>query len=148
MIIDSLTNLGKYVALNPHFQTVVDYLAANDLKTKPEGKEFIDGEALFVNFSMAKGKTAEMAKLETHDKMIDIQIPLSGPETMGYTPRVDLPEVEYDSAKDISFYEGAAQQYVTVYPGMFAIFFPQDGHAPCISDEKMIQKVIFKVEVK
>ena len=55
---------------------------------------------LTVNFTLAKPKTKEEAKLETHNDFIDIQIPLSGVELMGYTPRTDLPEEEYDTAKD------------------------------------------------
>lgn len=146
MIIDSLENLEKYVALNPLFPKVMKYLAENNLAEKAEGKELIEGNDLFVNFSLANGKTNEQARLESHDVMIDIQIPLSCPETMGYTPRILLPEQPYNAEKDITFYEGPAQQYVTVCPGMFAIFFPQDGHAPCISDEPTIRKVIFKVK--
>lgn len=146
MIIDSLDNLEKYVALNPLFRDVVDYIKSNDLNAKQEGKELIKGTDLFVNFSIAQGKTAEDARLETHDRMIDIQIPLSCEEVYGYTPRVDLPEQSYDAEKDITFYDGPAQQYVKATPGLFAVFFPQDGHAPCISTEKTIKKVIFKVK--
>lgn len=145
MIIDSLENLEKYVALNPLFRDVVDYIKSNNLEARPEGKELIKGGDLFVNFNTAQGKTAENARLETHDRMIDIQIPLSCEETYGYTPRTDLQEQAYDAEKDITFYDGPAQQYVKAAPGMFAIFFPQDGHAPCISSEKAIKKVIFKV---
>ncbi len=146
MIVDTLDNFGKYVSLNPLFSQIAEYISANNLARHEPGKVDICGKDLFVNYSVAKGKTAEQARLETHDKMIDVQIPVSCPETMGYTPRKDLPEESYDESKDITFYEGKAQQYVTVYPGMFAIFFPQDGHAPCISDEDGIQKVIFKVK--
>lgn len=145
MIIDTLDNLSKYTSLNPLFQQVVDYIANNQLEGHEDGKVEIKGKDLFVNFSTAKGKTPVEAKLESHDKMIDIQIPLSTAETMGYTPRKILPEVEYNADKDISFYEGEAQQYITVHPGEFAIFFPQDGHAPCISQEKEIKKIIFKI---
>ena len=74
MIIDSLTNIGKYVALNPLFQDVVDYIRNNDLASKPEGKDVIKGDDLFANFVVTKGKTKEEAKLETHDKMIDIVV--------------------------------------------------------------------------
>ena len=78
--------------------------------------------------------------------MIDIQIPLSGNETYGYTPRRYLPEGEYNKAKDITkLPDTPADDYVTCRPGMFAIFFPQDGHAPCISEEEGIRKAIFKV---
>lgn len=146
MIIDSLTNIGKYVALNPLFQDVADYVRNNDLASKAEGKVLIKGEDLFANFVVTKGKTKEEAKLETHDKMIDIQIPISGAEIMGYTPRVDLIEQPYNAEKDITFYDGLAQQYVTIYPGMFVIFFPEDGHAPAISNADKLRKVIFKVK--
>lgn len=147
MIVDTLENFGKYVSLNPLFSKIEEYIANNDLSAHDLGKVEICGSDLFANYCVAKGKTVAEARLETHDMMIDVQIPLSCPETMGYTPRKDLPEESYDASKDITFYEGGAQQYVTVYPGMFAIFFPQDGHAPCVSEENEIQKVIFKVKV-
>ncbi len=146
MILDTIDNFSKYEALNPLFKAVAQYLKETDLAAQPAGKVELQGKDLFVNFSRAKGKTQAEARLESHDVMLDIQIPLSGPETMGYTPRRDLPAVPYDAANDISFYEGEAEQYVTVHPGEFAIFFPQDGHAPCISDAAIIQKVIVKVK--
>ena len=83
------------------------------------------GDDLVVNFSQTNPKTKEEAKLETHNRFIDIQIPLSGVEVMGYTPREDLPEAEYNADKDISFYHGLAESYIPVKPGMFVIFFPQ-----------------------
>lgn len=146
MIIDTLDNLSKYVSLNPLFSKVVDFIENNGLEGHEPGKVEIDGKDLFVNFSLAKGKTKDEALLETHNVMIDIQIPLSCPETMGYTPRNELAEGEYNETKDITFYEQAAKEYITVHPGSFVIFFPQDAHAPCISDEKQIDKVIFKVK--
>ena len=145
MIIDTLDNLAKYVSLNPLFNDVVEFLKNNNLDKLEAGKTMIKGTDLFVNIQEAKGKTKEVALLETHKKMIDIQIPLSTSETFGYTPLGDLPEAEYNDEKDITKYEGLAETYVTCKPGEFAIFFPQDGHAPCISDEPTIKKAIFKV---
>ena len=106
----------------------------------------IDGNKLFVNHNVAKGKTVDEAKMETHDSMIDIQIPLSCPEVMGYMPRQYLSEAPYNAAKDITFYPDRPEQYITVHPGEFVIFFPQDGHAPCISPVPEYKKVIFKVK--
>lgn len=131
--------------MNPLFKDVVDFVKANDLDSLEPGKYEIKGADLFVNIQMAKGKAMEAAVLETHKKMIDIQIPLSTEETYGYTPLCDLPEAEYNPEKDITKYEGAADTYVTCKPGEFAIFFPQDGHAPCISNKAEIKKAIFKV---
>ena len=148
MIIDTLDNLSKYVGMNPLFADVVEFLKKNDLNAMEAGKYPIKDKDLFVNIAIAKGKAPDEAVLETHVKMIDIQIPIDGPETYGYTPLCRLPEVEYNAEKDITKYPGvASESYIKVQPGMFAIFFPEDGHAPCISDEAEIQKVIFKVKV-
>ncbi len=145
MVIDTLENLDKYVSLNPLFKDVLDFIKSNDLNSLEIGKHEIKGSDLFVNVQVAKGKTKEVAVLETHKKMIDIQIPLSAEETYGYTPLCDLPDAEYNNEKDITKYEGMADTYVTCKPGEFAIFFPQDGHAPCIAGVPEIKKAIFKV---
>lgn len=147
MIIDTIDNLGKYVALNPLFADVVDFLKCHDLNTMEAGKYPIKEKDLFLNLQMAKGRSQETAVLETHVEMIDIQIPLSGDETFGYTPLSDLPSFDYNAEKDITKYgETKAQTYVTVKPGQFAIFFPQDGHAPCITNVPEIKKAIFKIK--
>lgn len=78
--------------------------------------------------------------------MLDIQIPLSAPETYGYMPLKDMPEAEYNEAKDVTKYPGlTGGSLVTCKPGEFAIFFPQDGHQPCIGKGE-IHKAIFKVK--
>lgn len=145
MVIDTLENFDKYVSLNPLFKDVLNFIKSNDLNSLEIGKHEIKGSDLFVNVQVAKGKTKEVAVLETHKKMIDIQIPLSAEETYGYTPLCDLPDAEYNNEKDITKYEGMADTYVTCKPAEFAIFFPQDGHAPCIAGVPEIKKAIFKV---
>ena len=147
MIIDTIDNLGKYVALNPLFADVVEFLNSHDLHTLEAGKYPIKDKDLFLNLQVAKQRTKETAFLETHVEMIDIQIPVTAAETFGYTPLCDLPAFDYNAEKDITKYgDTKAQIYVTVNPGQFAIFFPQDGHAPCITDAPEIKKAIFKVK--
>ena len=104
MVIDKLENLEKYVSLNPLFAQAVEFLKTTDLNAHEIGKVVLKEGELIVNFAQARPKTKEEAKLETHNNFIDIQIPLSGVETMGYTPRTDLPEEEYNAEKDITFY--------------------------------------------
>ena len=147
MIIDTIDNFGKYLALNPLFADVVEYLKNNDLQTMEVGKYPIKDKDLFLNLSLAKQRTKDTAFLETHINMIDIQIPITCAETFGYTPLEDLPDFEYNAEKDITKYgDTKAQTYVTVNPGQMAIFFPQDGHAPCIIEKEEIKKAIFKVK--
>lgn len=147
MIIDTLDNLGKYQGINPLFADVVEFLKKNDLNVMEDGKYPIKGKDLFLNLTTAKGKAPDEAEVETHVKMIDIQIPLDGPETYGYTPLCNLPEEEYNAEKDVTMYPGLmAESFIDCQPGMFAIFFPQDGHAPCITMAPEIRKAIFKVK--
>ena len=146
MVIDTLDNFGKYVALNPLFAEVEKFMQEHRLEAMETGKYAIKGDDLFVNITVAKGREPEEAVLETHKKMIDIQIPLDTDETFGYTTLGDLPQADYNEEKDITKYDGMAQSFIDCKPGMFAIFFPQDGHAPCISLSPEIKKAIFKVK--
>ena len=147
MIIDKLENLEKYEALNPLFKVVADFLKENDMNSLAPGIHQIKGDDVFVNIQEAKGKTREEAVIEFHRKMIDIQIPFSGSETYGYIPVTDLPPVDFNEKDDYAVVpEAVSQSFVTCQPGMFAIFFPQDGHAPLITDEATIRKAIFKVK--
>ncbi len=149
MIIDTLDNLAKYESINPLFKDVVEFIKKHDLNQLESGKHIIKENDLFVNIQVAKGKAPDEAVIETHRRMIDIQIPLDVPETYGYTPLCRLPETPYNDEKDITKYPGLmAEDFIDCQPGMFAIFFPQDGHAPCIIDEPEIKKAIFKVKVQ
>ena len=147
MIIDKIENLKNYAQVNPLFPKVVKFIEQHDLNALEPGKYEIEGKDLFVNIQIAKGRTPEAAVIETHNKMIDIQIPLSDAETFGYTQRDLLPDAAYNEEKDITkIPDLAADSYVTCMPGMMVIFFPQDGHAPCIAGVPEIKKAIFKVK--
>ncbi len=147
MIVDRIENLGKYVALHPLFGQVADYLKSTDLNAiQPATKVRLKGEELYVNFEQTEPKTKEQARLEAHNKYIDIQLPLSDTETIGYAPRADLSSATYDVQKDITFFSELPEEYMSLKPGMFAIFFPQDGHAPAIS-QNGVRKAVVKVLV-
>lgn len=147
MVLDTLENLEKYASLNPLFPEVIKFIKATDLNQLELGKIVLVENDLFVNVAQAEPKTKEAAKLETHNEYIDIQIPLSNVEVMGYTAAKDCvpADAPYNSEKDITFFEGLATDYITVKPGMFAIFFPQDGHAPAVSTTG-VKKIIVKVK--
>jgi YhcH/YjgK/YiaL family protein len=148
MIIDTIENLNKYVGLNPLFVDVVTFLKDHDLSTMEPGKYPIKDQELFMNLQVAKRRTKNTAPIESHVVMADIQIPISCEETFGYSPVSGLPAADYDAEKDYTLYgDTKPQTYVTVKPGQFIIFFPQDGHAPCVIDESEIKKAIFKVRV-
>lgn len=112
----------------------------------PEGRFEWDADGCFVNLQTIPPKAPSQAVLESHRKMIDIQIPLTGDETMGYSPLKELKPTPYDETKDISFYKECSGSFVTVKKGMFAIFFPQDAHAPGVTPTAL-KKAVFKIPV-
>ena len=145
MVIDNLNNLRDYESLHPLFGKAFDFIEQTDLKALEPGKIVLIEDALFVNVCQWGPKTKEEAKLETHDEYIDVHVPITGGEVMGYTQRCDLPEAEYDASVDMTLYEGLATDYITVKPGMFTLFFPGDGHAPGITPIGL-KKIIIKVK--
>ncbi len=149
MVLDLLENLKSYEALNPHFSKVVDFLQDTDLSALQLGRNEICDDLVYANVMEVKPKTKDEAFIEIHRRYIDIHVPLSDNETMGYTPISELPEAAYDGAGDAAVYPVGmpARDYFTVRKGEFAIFFPQDGHAPAITDAQL-KKMVIKVAVE
>ena len=145
MVIDNLKNMRDYESLHPLFAKAFDYIEQTDLTDLEPGKIVLIEDELFVNVCQWGHKTKQESKLETHNEYIDIHVPISGGEVMGYTQRADLPETEYDASIDMTLYDGLATDYITVKPGMFTLFFPEDGHAPGITPAGL-KKIIVKVK--
>ncbi len=149
MIIDELSNLGKYIHLVPELKEVIKFITENDLSLIPDGKVTLDQINGFVNFQTIPAKCDTFAKYESHRKMIDVQIPLTEDEHMLYVPITKIiEEGVYDDEKDIAFHlaEIGPSYRITIRKGMFVIFFPQDVHAPGITDVPL-KKAVFKIPV-
>ena len=108
MVVDTLENLEKYASLNPLFAQAIEFLKSHDLHAMEVGKTELNGKDLVINIAQTTPKTKEQAKLETHNEFIDIQVPLSGTEIMGYTPGKDCvpADAPYSAEKDITFLKG------------------------------------------
>lgn len=148
MIIDTLKNAEACYSLHPLFKEAFEYLKTTDFTKAEPGKTELRGEDLFVAVSDSDMKTEADAKMEVHNKYIDIQVPVSKPETYGWKARAGLKEERdaFNEEKDIQFFYDRGTTLVTAVPGDFAIFFPQDGHAPCIGEGK-IRKVVVKIRL-
>lgn len=133
---------------NPYYIKALEYIKATDLNALETGRHFIDGDNLFVNINDSQMKTPEQARLEVHDRYIDIQIPLSGDESFGVKPRSECREKdgEFNAEKDILFYRDKDWKTVSVKKGEMIVFAPDTAHAPLIG-EGMVHKAIFKVKV-
>ena len=133
---------------NPFYDKALQFIKDNDLGKLEAGKHLIEGEDLFVNIVDSTLKTPQEARLEVHDRYIDIQVPLSCAETYGVKPRSEctMPVGEMDPVKDILFYDDPVENTVTAQIGQAVTFAPDTAHAPLIG-EGTIHKAIFKVKV-
>ena len=133
---------------NKNYQAALEYIKDTDLAALENGKHIIDGDNLFVNIVDSAMKTPEQARLEVHDKYIDIQIPLSKGESFGVKPRSECREAdgEFNTEKDILFFKDKDWETVSVAAGEMITFGPETAHAPLIG-EGTIHKAIFKVKV-
>ncbi len=133
---------------NPNYVKALEYMAETDLNSLEPGKHVIDSDNLFVNIVDSQMKTPEQARLEVHDKYIDIQVPLSKGESFGVKPRSECREAdgEFNTEKDILFYRDKDWKTVSVNAGEKIVFDTDTAHAPLIG-EGTIHKAIFKVKV-
>jgi YhcH/YjgK/YiaL family protein len=106
----------------------------------------IDGQNVYANFSFGQGKKMQDARLEAHRRYIDIQYLIEGSEEIGWKHLDRSMEIQspYNEEKDLILYADHPQSWVKLVPGEFVIFFPEDAHAPNVSDA-MIRKVVVKV---
>ncbi|MES2647680.1 MAG: YhcH/YjgK/YiaL family protein [Bacteroidota bacterium] len=150
MIIDNLTNASAYSKLHPLFEKAFAYINATDLENTAIGKYEIS-EGLLAIFSDKKGVSAaeSAAKFECHNNNIDIQVCIRGNEQIGWKPRASCTNQkgDYNPEKDVLFYDDAPDMFFQLRDQQFAIFYPEDVHAPMINvDDQNIRKLVIKVK--
>ena len=103
---------------------------------------------MYAMVSRSPARQRSEARLEAHRKYIDIQYVISGVEEMGWKARsrCQRPHDQYDAEKDIEFFADVPDNYVTVLPGQFVVFFPDDAHAPLIGTGE-VHKIVIKVPI-
>ena len=148
MILDSLSNANKYVHLHKRFAKAFGFIKSQDLEMIEAGKYAIDGDELHASVSMKDGISEADAKFEAHNNYIDIQVCPSGKEELGWKPRQSCRNIktEYNPEKDVIFYADKPDTYFQLSAGQFAIFFPEDVHAPMIGNGP-IKKLVVKVKI-
>jgi biofilm protein TabA len=148
MIIDSLANADKYKSLSPLFAKAFEFIQQQNLDTIEVGKYEIEGKELHASVSLKDGVTAADAKFEAHNNYADIQVCPAGTEQIGWKPRntCTQPKGEYNPEKDVVFFDDKPDTYFSLQAGQFAIFYPEDVHAPMIG-EGPIKKLVVKVKL-
>ena len=148
MILDTLSNAETYYGLHSGFKKAFAFLRQEYLASLNAGKHQIEGDNVFALIQKGTGKLKEDALLEAHRSYIDIQFLIEGNEQTGWKSRDECRKIQtaYNDERDIEFVSDPPQMYLVLKPGMFAIFFPADAHAPMIS-EGTVHKCVVKVKV-
>ena len=136
MIYDSMKNFAAYRKLAPKAWEKVSAFLAGCTPETPAGRYELDGDRVYAMVQGYETHDADPDKLEIHRKYVDIQLLLSGEESVVCRSVAGLKEtVPYNAEKDIAFYRLAIEQSVplTLVPGNFAVFFPEEGHMPGVS---------------
>lgn len=137
MILSLITDSDRYAHITPALSIALDWLKNFKAEDFVKGTSVIGqylGHDIVVKSEEPALMPREKASLEAHRLYIDIQVPLKGTEIMGWAPVAALkhPRGEYNAEKDVIFYGDAADSLLHVKVGEFAIFFPEDAHAPNI----------------
>ena len=147
MIFDRIENLMRYSALLPNLDKVAAYIKEGNYNFEG-GIVNLHGDALYVSPFEGVGKERHEARLEAHCRYIDLQLLIKGSEEIGWSPLSLCHQAvaSYSQEKDIIFYNDPVRDFLKLTPGYFAVFFPEDAHAPLVGAE--IQKLVFKFSVE
>ncbi len=147
MIYAHINDAKNYSGLGEAMVWALSQLARPDLKDRPAGKtELIPGKAWY-SIDEPETKPIEEVPFEAHREFIDVQMTLKGGELIGCAPADRLtPLGEYSRGEDIRYFKGDGLM-LDCRGGMFAVFFPEDAHRPCVADGApgKIKKVVVKI---
>lgn len=151
MIVDTLANADKYTSIHPLFAKAFEYIKSQNLAELEIGKtDVAEGLKAIVSDKAGMPAADSIAKFECHNNNIDIQLCIRGHETIGWKPRSTCASQkgDYNPEKDVVFYNDAPDMYFNLTDSQFAIFFPEDVHAPMIAvNDQPIKKLVMKVKI-
>lgn len=154
MIVGKIEQLIKYTGLNPHIQTVIDYLEKVDINSLEPGKYVIDGDNVLLYREDYEPREEKDFYFEGHLKYADIQIALEGIEAIGYYPKEESDDVvmtmPYSIEKDLIKFDVKQFSQVRLSKDIFTLVFPEDLHMPKlrISESTKTKKAVFKIKVE
>lgn len=111
-------------------------------------RDEVEGSRLFALHQAYLTKPLAEARLEGHRRHADLQYLHRGSERSLYAPLAgQAPGTPYDADKDVEFYPPEPSSDFLIRPGMVAIFFPEDLHAPSLHPDgrNFVLKTVMKV---
>lgn len=152
MICGNVKDAGRYFAVHPLMEAAFAAIEKLLAEKPAPGTYPIRGEALWASVQSYETKTAAELKFETHRRYIDLQYLVAGEEYIPCCPAEAVAGPDgYDEKEDITFYAEPPERFTSVHlrPGDFALFFPEDAHAPriAVTTPAPVDKIVVKIEV-
>lgn len=151
MIADTLSSWETYASLHPAFPAAFAFLRRCLTEFPPEGRISLQGDTLYASVQSYVTADAESGLWEAHRRYIDIQCVFSGTERIGWAALEDLTgSPAYSDADDCAASPAAENaSFLTLTPGRFAVFYPQDAHMPGrqTASPEWVRKIVVKVAV-
>ena len=150
MIIDKIENLETYKSISPDIYDGL--MCIKTLDPDIELGVYPISDKLLVK--VMEYSTGEECKVgyEAHKKHLDIHYVLRGNERIKWSPINEMTiKTPYDNENDAIFYEQPIAHVSEALLGdsVFAVMFPQDGHACTFLVDKCekIKKIVVKVKI-
>ncbi len=150
MIYDKVENMSLYFDRLPGFEKVESEYQKFIANPFNEGRIDIDGDNLWCNVASYTVDPSNPLKYEAHKEYADVQVMVDGEEVFGWanTKECNITE-DFKEGCDIAFMDAPNGQFFELRKGYFAVFFPEDAHAPCRKSENAdtAHKLVFKVKL-
>lgn len=149
MIYDKIDNIGLYKGLSEDISLGLEFLK-NATPIINNGVHELNPRVKAI-VSEYETKEVNGSRFEAHKKFIDIQCVLQGTEKICCLSIDNLQEnTPYNEELDAAFYTSERPPLeMEIGNGSFAIFFPQDGHMPClcVDEPTKVKKVVVKIKI-
>jgi biofilm protein TabA len=153
MIVTKLKELLHQSAEHPSLFKAVEFLHQVEGQELEDGRVEIDGKKVYALVQSYLGKTEiQQPRFEAHRRYIDVQYLVSGKELFGWAPLDSMAESDmFNEEKDVVHGSVADDAFslVRLSPGMLAVVYPEDAHAPGLADGEPtpVKKIVVKVTI-
>jgi biofilm protein TabA len=148
MVLDLLDNASTYRGAHDSIDRALALLTAVSWPELEDGRHEL-AEGVFAVLSSYMTEVPESSRYEAHRRHADLQLLLSGRETIFWAPEQELePDGEYDPEGDVLYFrESAAAGVLRLRPGLFALLYPADAHKPgrIWGAPQKVRKAVLKV---
>lgn len=147
----NLSLLEEQILLNEsEWNAAAHFIMQSDFQSLPSGKKELTTKGTYI--SVSEYTTRQQGDFETHRNYVDVQILVSGNEIIYVAPAelLGVETVAYNEQKDIAFFAEPQQSIaIQMKPGVYALFFPSDGHKPSMSvshnQDESVKKIVIKI---